>query len=552
MLAPRCPTPIAAAGVMRVRASSFAVFLGISALAAGVLVRARAHGQDGATKAPNAAPAKSSPAAAPASRPLDAEITSDTSAQFYEMRSPTGQTIIARRRLTTTLGVAAYDLFDKVDDPRAPTVTFRARLRYDADYGGSVEETAINRPDRLVPGFSRGPVDLMYGYIEGRRFWNGLLGFRLGRQYVTDSLGWWSFDGGQVKVTTPYYFAVEVYGGLEQRGGLPLSTSRFERDGIWRGDRSGYERDPSLYPSFQPSDIAPAIGAAIESAGVTWLHGRLTYRRVYNTGSSNVSQFASGLRSPATYDGTRISQERLGYSIDATLPTLGGVKAGFAYDLYVKQMANVFASLDWYTSPKVTLSLDYDYFRPTFDGDSIWNFFMAMPMNDLGLRASWDPTPRLGIAGGVRARAFTVQTEPEKDLAFQTSPNALSDANYYPSSAIDPMGGANLSGRYRIGEGHVGARGVADVHRTGDRVGMDVYGERTIETRYVLQARTGVWQWNDKLRSDRDATNFGYVLGVGYKLFPRSLVLADFQHDMNRIAGQRFRAMLWLTIALAK
>ena len=48
---------------------------------------------------------------------------------------------------------------------------------------------------------------------------------------------------------------------------------------------------------------------------------------------------------------------------------------------------------------------------------------------------------------------------------------------------------------------------------------------------------------------DRDATSLGYVLGVGYKLFPRSLVLVDFQHDMNRIAGQRFRAMLWLTIA---
>jgi hypothetical protein len=43
----------------------------------------------------------------------------------------------------------------------------------------------------------------------------------------------------------------------------------------------------------------------------------------------------------------------------------------------------------------------------------------------------------------------------------------------------------------------------------------------------------------------------GYVLGAGYKLFPRSTVLADFQHDMNRDAGQRFRAMLWLTIALS-
>jgi hypothetical protein len=486
------------------------------------------------------------------SRPVDAEVTSETSAQFYEMRSPTGQTIIARRRLTTTLGVAVYDLLDKVDDLRAPTLTFRARLRYDADYGGSAEETALNRPDRLVPGFSRGPVDLMYGYIEGRRFFDGLLGFRLGRQYVTDALGWWSFDGGLVKVTTPYYFAAEVYGGLEQRGGLPLSTSRFERDGIWRGDRSGYERDPTLYPSFQPTDIAPAIGGALESAGFTWLHGRLTYRRVYNTGTSNVSQFANGLRSPTTYDGTRVSQERVGYALSGTVPTLGGVKAGFAYDLYVQKMANVFASIDWYASPKVTVSVDYDYFRPTFDGDSIWNFFMAMPMNDLGLRASWDPTSRFGLAGGVRGRVFTLQTKPEKELNYQTSPNALYEGNYYPSSAFDPMGGANLSGKYRVGEGFIGARGAADVASSGDRIGMDVYGERTLETRYVLQARTGVWQWNDKLRPDRDATNFGYVLGAGYKLFPRSMVLADFQHDMNRIAGQRFRAMLWLTVALSK
>ena len=556
MLPPRCRR---GALVMRVR-RPFLLLAGGPVLSSLLLLAGGASAQDSAkglspsasTTATAMGPTIQPPPARAADRPIDAEITSDTTAQFYEMRSPTGQTIIARRRLTSTLGVAVYDLFDKVDDPRAPTLTFRARLRYDADYGGSAEETAINRPDRLIPGFSRGPVDLMYGYIEGRRFLNGLLGFRLGRQYVTDARGWWAFDGGQVKVTTPYFVALEVYGGLEQRGGLPLSTSRYERDGIWRGDRTGYERDPTLYPSFQPNDIAPAIGGAIESAGITWLHGRLTYRRVYNTGTSNVSQFTNGVRSNATYEGTRISQERIGYAVNGSLPSVGGIKAGFAYDLYVKTMANIYASVDWYTTQKLTLSVDYDYFRPTFDGDSIWNFFMAMPMNDLGVRASWDPTPRTSVSGALRARAFTVQTEPEKDLTFQTSPNALYEANYYPSSAIDPMGGANLAGRYRIGEGFIGARGAADLHRSGDRVGLDIYGERTLETRYVLQARTGVWHWNDKLRPDREATNFGYVLGAGYKLFPRSMVLVDFQHDMNRIAGQRFRAMLWLTIALSK
>src|SRR5262245_41802618 len=98
------------------------------------------------------------------------EVTSDTSAQFYDVRCPTGATVLPRRRLVTTLGVSAYDLLEPADTtPRGPELTFRARMRYDADYGASgaeVDET--NRDGRLVPGFTRGPVDLMYGYVEGR------------------------------------------------------------------------------------------------------------------------------------------------------------------------------------------------------------------------------------------------------------------------------------------------------------------------------------------------------------------------------------------------
>jgi len=482
-------------------------------------------------------------------KPTDAEITSDTSAQFYEMRSPTGETVIARRRVTTTLGVAAYDLLDKPEAPGGPTLMFRARMRYDADYGGSTEETNVSSYNRLVPGFQRGPIDLMYGYVEGRRFLKGWLGFKLGRQYVTDALGWWSFDGGQVKLTTPYYFAAELYGGLEQRGGMPLSTPRYERDGVWRGDRTGY--DGPMWPSFQPNDVAPAYGAALESAGFTWLHGRLTYRRVYNTGESNVAEFANGLRgnAPYTYDGSRISSERIGYAMDGTLPTLGGVKAGFAYDLYVARMANVFASVDWFVTKRVVASLDYEFYQPTFDADSIWNFFQSMPMNDLGARVAWDPSDRLGLSAGLHGRVYRVQ-KGTQDVAG-TSPNGLADANYYPSSSLDPMGGANMAARYHIGEGSVGARGAADFAGNGDRLGIDVFGDRTLETRYILQGRAGVWQWNDQLRPDRDATSFQYVLGAGYKLFPRSTVLGEWEHDMNRISGQRFRVMLFLTLALA-
>lgn len=481
---------------------------------------------------------------------FDPEITSDTSAQFYEVRSPTGETVITRRRLTTTLGVGAYDLIDKVDDPKSPTLIFRARLRYDADAGGSAAETDFARSSwgRLVPGFDRGPIDLMYAYVEGRRFLNGWLGFKLGRQYVTDALGWWSFDGGLLRVTSPFYVAAELYGGLEQRGGMPLSTPRYEQQGIWRGDREGY--DPSLYPSFQDSYVAPAYGFAVESTGVSWIHGRLTYRRVYNTGGSVTSQFANPLTSEQTvYDGSRISQEKLGYAMDASLSSLGGVKAGVVYDFYNAKVSNLFASLDGYVNQRVTVSADYEYYVPTFDGDSIWNFFMAMPMNDLGLRADWQVNDHMGIAGGVRGRLFELQTAEDVQDA---SPNQLSQGNYYPSSSSEPMGGANVAARWRFGEGGLGARGAIDYAKNGERMGLDLSGERTLETRYLLSARLGLWQWNDHLRDDREATAFSYVLGAGYKLFTRSKVFVEFEHDIDRISGQRFRTMAWLNLDVTK
>jgi hypothetical protein len=325
---------------------------------------------------------------------------------------------------------------------------------------------------------------------------------------------------------------------------MPLSTPRFERDGVWRGNRTGY--DPTLWPSYQPSEIAPAYGAAIESAGFTWLHARASYRRVENTGTSNVTSFAQAAPARA-YEGSRVSQERLGYAVDATAPDVGGIKAGLAYDLLVGRVSTVFASVDGFVSRRVTVGADYDYFVPTFDGDSIWNFFLAMPMNDVTLRSAWETTDRLTLSGGLRGRAFGVQTK--ADDGVPSSPNA--GGNYYPTSGVDPMGGGNLGARYRIGEGAIGARGLADVARSGDRIGFDVYGERTLETRYVLSGRAGVWHWEDDLRRERDATSFGYVAGAGYKLFPRSLVFAEFEHNMNRLAGQRVRVMLWLTIALS-
>ena len=49
-----------------------------------------------------------------------------------------------------------------------------------------------------------------------------------------------------------------------------------------------------------------------------------------------------------------------------------------------------------------------------------------------------------------------------------------------------------------------------------------------------------------------EAANLGYVAGIGYLFGPRSRAMFEFEHNMNRIVGQRFRAMLWLNVAVTK
>jgi hypothetical protein len=329
---------------------------------------------------------------------------------------------------------------------------------------------------------------------------------------------------------------------------MPLSTPRFERDGVWRGDRSAL--DPSLYPSYQPSYIAPAYGAALETSGPTWVHGRLSYRRVENTGEAIVSQFAGPGQQPP-YSGSRISSERLGYSADLTHSELGGLKGGLIYDLYVARLTSGWASIDAFATKKLTVSVDYDYYAPSYDADSIWNFFAGEPMNDVAVRSVYDATEKLSASASAHARIYGVRTTPD---STNSSPGVTGATNpsYFPSNGMPFDEGGTVAVRYRFGEGSYGARATGNFGDGGDRVGIDLNAERVVETRYLLRARTTLFQWNDKLRPDRDATSFAYVAGVGYRFGARARSMFELEHDMNRLVGHRFRAMLSLTVAVTK
>lgn len=476
-----------------------------------------------------------------ASHAYEAEVSASVDAQFYTLRSPYGDPIVRRRRYTETLGVSVYGMQgDYV--PNGPELSFRARMRLDSDFGQRDEERDPARGDLFVPALEQSPLDLMYAYLEGRNYLDGYLGFRLGRQYTTDALGFWSFDGGLVALTTPVFVRAEVFGGFEQRGGLPLSTPRWEADGVYRGDRS--DLDFNRWPSFlRESKLAPAYGFALESAGLHWLATRLSYRKVITRDTVLVSPFADAGNGFTTLGGARVSSERIGYSVRVSDSGLGAVSGSAVYDLYNQVFSEYLATLDFYASSTLNLGAEYEYYLPTFDADSIWNWFSHRGSQTALGRVSWSASRTLDLSGSAGARIFETEGKPSTydETANPDETGRLADLL------------TTLNGRQRWADGSVTLRGLLEAGQRGHRTGADVTTTQAFDGGlYDALLILSLYDWHDDLRPDRDATSFSYVLGGGIRPLQRTRMGVEWEHSMNQLVGQRFRVLATLDLTVLK
>ena len=534
------------------------------------------------------------------------EVQADTALQGYEVKSPWGDVILDRRRFMQTVGLGLYNLQGKYR-PGEADYRLVLMMRLDSDFGINARlpatqeggetrfTTGAGRGIRFIPGLQPNPVDMMYGYIEGKNLAHGLFGFRLGRQYVTDMLGWWSFDGGLVRLTTPFFVQLEAYGGLEQRAGMPLSTARFERQGVWRGSHTGFGvggDGPSVtdYPSFLYTEPAPAFGFAAETSGPNWIHSRFSYRRVYNTGTALTTQFPE--QNGGGYhaiSGTRVSQDRLGYAADVNKSDLGAVRGGFSYDLYNQLVATVYGGVEAHLGKRATIGADVDYFVPTFDADSIWNWFTHGPIATVSGRVAVRFTKRFDMSASGGTRLWTTEgdaspgaggfskfgagecDQAKKQLSgtglgfncqlgqVYVDPSSLraptfarDAANRATTTTIDALG--NLAGRYRFSGGtDVSLRGMFETGSRGSREGADLAGETKLDGgRFSLGSRVSVYGWNDPTRPDRDAVSFGYVLAAGFKPAQLANFRLEWEHDTNRLVGQRYRVIGLVNLLVIK
>jgi len=478
-------------------------------------------------------------------RAYTTEVDATFDAQYYSLRSPYGSPLVQRRRYTQTLALSLYDL--QVDRrPLGPKLSFKSRLRLDADFGQRPEE---RNPDSssYIPGLVEAPLDVMYAYLEGQRYLDGALGFRLGRQYVVDTLGFWSFDGAELMLTTPAYLALEVYAGFEQRGGLPmLSTSRFEAGGVSRGDRSSLAFGQA--PSFlQESKLAPAYGFALESSGIRFLHSRFTYRKVINRDAVLVSPFLDNGGGLSYAIGDRTSTERLGYSLRLDKSDLGAVLGSIVYDLYIRRVSQYNAGLDWFASDRTVIGANLEYFLPTFDGDSIFNWFAHRGTTSATLRADVAFSRQYELAGSGGMRMFSTEGDPATYAAS-------ADLNQ-SARTFDYLG--TLGGRYRFWDGSLALNTMAEAGEAGHRYGADITGRKLFDGGYYDGlAVLSLYDWEDALRADRSATSFSYVLGGGinpnFLSFSKGRVGIEWEHTMNHLVGQRFRMLATLNFSVLR
>ncbi len=460
----------------------------------------------------------------------EARVDGQSVLQLYAFEGYYGAPSVSRQRLTHSLGLEVVNVAGTAWN-NEPWINVRVRLRMDADYGISPAEQDPANTDYFIPGLKTAPVDVMVAYVEGGGWLRNTTGFRLGRQTFFDELGWWSLDGARVAFSPGHLFELAGYAGFEQRGGVPLlSTSRFEAGGVFRGNREGL--GATQWPGYlQSTSLAPAAGGSLALVAIPNLRARIDYRRVWQRDQVVTSPFLDASGQLAAESRSRVSTERLGVALGYDFGQAASADGSAVYDIYRSRLIEHRAALMGRLSKSVRLSANYRYRLPTFDADSIFNWFGAVGSTDVRPRLEFDVRRdwSLGVSGGVR---------------WYQSPW---------SSATTPTGTARGFERDWIGGVDSTWRARALVLRLADTTEVGDAGDRFVGDAYLAYSVFGgaltpsailtLARFRDRLRSDFNSSVFTYVLGCRYSPVGAPRFGVDWEHSLSDVAGQRFRVV---------
>ncbi|MEZ4409051.1 MAG: hypothetical protein R3A52_21660 [Polyangiales bacterium] len=443
---------------------------------------------------------------------LDAEVRAESTASTWQVRGPSGAPVLSLRRFTQTLTLGASH---RPEDPRGPRVTIRARLRIDSDFGAAcdpstdrcLDELNLSRAAEFAPLFARRSLDLPWAYVDVESIGRGALDLRVGRQLVVDALGFMLFDGGRARLHLGRAIALEVYGGLETRAGFPLSNGRYERDGVARLDRDGW--DASLAPSIRDAVTAGVFAAAVELRGAGPVYARATWRRVW------------------TSEGTVEEKAALRVDVDVSRRVSGHAEAVWSFPHDTATLA--LAGVTWRSGRGHLVGVDVERVRPVFDATTIWASFWTDPTDDARARVEVPLSRGWSLTVDALGRRY-----------------ALSASSTQTPDQFNAGGGAGLHARRPRWELSARARGEGG--GLGSRVGADLSARRWMSQSVRLDGGVSLWSVNDTLRDDRDITSGSLWVGVMVRLGRVARMHLTLEDDVNRVVGQRLRAFALLDL----
>jgi len=456
----------------------------------------------------------------------EARVDGRAMLQLYSIQGLYGAPILNRQRLTYTLGADVVNLAGSAQY-NEPWVSVRFRLRLDSDYGISPAEQDPANTDYFVPGLKTAPFDIQYAYVEGGGWLRNTTGFRLGRQLFFDELGWWALDGMRVSFAPGQLFELAAYSGFEQRGGLPLmSTGRYEAGGVFRGSREGLSA--SQWPGYlQSTSLAPAVGASFVLLAVPGLRARLDYRRVWQRDQVVTSPFLDSDGKLATSSVSRISTERAGVGLGYDFGASASVDAATVHDLYRSKWIERRAALQVRVSERLLASVNYQYRLPTYDADSIFNWFGAVGSTLVRARLAMELRQdlTLGMTGGTR---------------WYSAPSGTGSVRGAGEGQLDALGGIDAT--WHSQRSTLRLAQTTEVGDAGDRWIGDAWishrlGDLNLEPSILLTLA----RWRDRLRTEFNSTVLTYVLACRFSPSNAPTFGVDWEHSISDVALQRFR-----------
>lgn len=465
----------------------------------------------------------------------EANVQATSLLQIYSVRSPWGSPILSRQRLTHTLSLEA---FHAPEDVRESTVSwsFHARLRLDGDYGISDSERDPNSDGTFVPGLYVAPLDLSYGYLEIDGLLSNTVSTRLGRQILFDEFGFWSYDGAKVAFAPRGLFELAGYAGYEQRGGVPFfGTSRYEADGVYRGDRAAMAG--ALWPSFLNStEPAPAVGASLSLTAFPWLRARADYRRVTQHDTVFTVPFADANGRVETFSGSRVSSERVGLAAGVDIASKAALDGAWVYDVYRRVAQQQRLALTYRVAPSLRLRAAYQYRLPVFDADSIFNWFGAKgtALAELGASLRFGAHVELSANAGMRW------------LGIGSSQWLHEVFSPGPEGGLDWLG--RLESTYAAEQVALGVSSSFESGAGGDRISTDVWHTRSFwDRRLESRVQVGAGRWQSPVMTQRGESSLLYVLGLRLHPAGRPEIGAEWEHIISEHATHRFRILATLS-----